>query len=88
MRASLLINCSRKEAEQVRKHAALQRRAVSGYVIQIVVRAVELSDGLSSSVVRLFKLSPGKRIKAMSPRTTLHIYCAPDEAKRIRAAAS
>jgi uncharacterized protein (DUF1778 family) len=89
MRASLLINCSRKEAELVRKGAGLQRRTVSGYVINIVIRAVEFSNRLVSSLgrSRAFKLPQGKVAKGPAPRTTLHIYCATDEAKRIRAAA-
>jgi hypothetical protein len=90
MRASLLINCSQQEAEQVRKKAGLQRRTVSGYVINIVMRAVEFSDGLVSHLggPAFFKLSQGKKVKGAAPRTTLRIYCATDEAQRIRAAAS
>lgn len=91
MRTSLLINCARKEAWQVRKRAGLQRRTVSGYVINIVMRSVEFSDGLVSSLgglPPLFKLDHGKQAKGVAPRTTLHIYCATDEAKRIRGAAS
>lgn len=89
MRTSLLINCSRKEAEQVRKKAGFQRRTVSGYVINIVIRSVEFSDGLVSTLGRScsFKLPEGKHLKGAAPRTALHIYCGTDEAKRIRAAA-
>ena len=74
----------------MRKEAGLQRRTLSGYVINIVIRAVEFSNGLVSSLGRspFFKLSKKKWVKGIAPRTTLHIYCATDEAKRIRAAAS
>jgi uncharacterized protein (DUF1778 family) len=91
MSASLLLSCSRREAEQVRKKAALQRRTVSGYVINIVMRSVEFSDGLVSSLGKLppfFKLDRGKQAKGVAPRTTLHIYCTAEESKRIRGAAS
>jgi hypothetical protein len=90
MRTSLLINCSRKEAEQVRKRAERQRRTVSGYVINIVVRAIEFSDALVSSLGRspFFQLPKGKQVKGVAPRTTLHIYCTTADAQRIRAAAS
>ncbi|HTZ47454.1 MAG TPA: hypothetical protein VMH20_07675 [Verrucomicrobiae bacterium] len=90
MRPALLVRCSRKEAEQVRKQAALQRRTVSGYVIHIVMRSVHFSAELVSSLGQraFFKLGRGKRVKAMAPRTALHIYCAAEEARRIRGAAS
>jgi uncharacterized protein (DUF1778 family) len=90
MRPSLLIHCSQKEAQQVRKQAALQRRTVSGYVVNIVIRSVAFSDELVSSLGRraFFKLNQGKRVKATAPRTALHIYCTAEEAKRIRGAAS
>jgi hypothetical protein len=89
MSASLLLSCSRKEAEQVRKKARLQRRTVSGYVMNIVMRSVEFSDGLVARLGRspLFKLN-SKQVKGLAPRTALHIYCTTDEAKRIRGAAS
>ena len=90
MHTSLLINCSGNEAEQVRKRAVLQRRTVSGYVINIVMRAIEFSNGLVSSLGKpaYFKLPQGKRVKGVAPRTTLRVYCAADESKRIRGAAS
>lgn len=89
MRDSLLITCSRKEAEQVRKKAGLQRRTVSGYVINIVMRAVELGDrSLLTLTSPFFKLPERKLVKGAAPRTALHIYCATDESKRIRTAAS
>jgi hypothetical protein len=90
MRTSLLINCSKKEAEEVRTRAELQRRTVSGYVINIVIRSVSFSDGLVSSLGRVpfFKLDRGKPGRGVAPRTTLHIYCTNDEAKRIRGAAN
>src|SRR5215475_7029060 len=44
MRASLLLNCSRKQADEVRKRAKLQSRTVSGYVLHIVMRAVSFGE--------------------------------------------
>lgn len=86
MPSSLLIHCSRKDAEQVRMKAKLERRPVSSYVMNIVMRSVEFHERL---VVRLgmsplFKVNRRQKLKGIAPRTTLHIYCASDEAKRIR----
>jgi len=88
MRTSLLINCSEREALEVRKRAGLQRRTVSGYVVNIVLRSVEFSEVIVSALrtLPLFRLRQG-RARALAPRTTLHIYCSTDEAKRIRGAA-
>jgi hypothetical protein len=89
VRPSLLINCSRREAQEVRAKAGFQRRTVSAYVINIVIRAVQVSERLASSlgVLPQFTLGRGKGARAVRPRTTLHIYCTTDEAKRIRNAA-
>jgi hypothetical protein len=86
MPSSLLIHCSRKDAEQVRTKAKLERRTVSSYVMNIVMRAVEFDERL---VVRLglsplFKVSGKAKVKGVAPKTTLHIYCTMDEAKRVR----
>lgn len=89
MRTSLLINCSKREAQEVRNRAELEKRTVSGYVVHIVIRRVEFAEQFSSTLENpgLFRLSHDKREKVAGPRTTLHIYCTKDEADRIRSAA-
>jgi hypothetical protein len=88
MRTSLLINCSEKEAHEVRRRAGLQRRTVSGYVVNIVLRSVEFSEEVVSGLRTLPLFRLGQRLaRALAPRTTLHVYCSTDEAKRIRGAA-
>lgn len=86
MPTSLLIHCSRKDAEQVRLRAKLDCRTVSGYVITIAIRSVEFSEKLVSRLGKslLFEASRAKRVKSIAPRTTLHVYCTNEDAKRIR----
>jgi hypothetical protein len=82
-RAALLINCSKAQAAAVRERAELERRTVSGYVLNIVLRAVALEETVFARVSRLrplpFRRPPG-------PRTCVLIRCSADEAKRIRSA--
>lgn len=86
MRASLLLNCSVREAREVRKRAKLQGRTVSGYVVRIVMRSVSLSEEMEKS----YKSLPGdwkrylKKQEHFRPRTTLHVYCSGEQAERIR----
>jgi len=87
MRDSLLIHCSNAEAREVRSRATFQRRTVSGYVVNIVLRRVDFAEEISAGGPATFKLRPDLRAKIARPRTTLHIYCARDEANRIRGAA-
>ena len=89
MRASLLLNCSQKEADEVRKRAKLQSRTVSASIVHIVIRAVSLSEDFDKS----FKATPNywerhaRKKKSFRPRTTLHVNCSAEEAQRIRHAA-
>ena len=87
MRTSLLINCSKKEAQEVRTRAELQRRTVSGYVMNIVVRRIQFAEEIPGMNPPVFRLERGKRAKAAGPRTTLHIYCSLEDARKIRRAA-
>ena len=83
-RSALLINCSEKEARKIHEQAALQRRGVSSYVLNIVSRAVEFDDRIFAAINGL----PGSKIRRLpGPRTTLLLRCSVEEAKRIRTAA-
>jgi hypothetical protein len=62
----------------------MQRRTVSGYVLNVVMRAVDFEDQLFARVNRL---QPSERIKPEQPRTTIHLHCSTNEAKRVRDAA-
>jgi len=89
MRASLLINCSKREAQEVRSRADFQRRTVSGYIVNIVIRRIEFAEEIASAANRpaFYSYRGRKTAEAAGPRTTLHIYCAFDEARQIRRAA-
>jgi len=89
MRTSLLINCSQREAGEVRIRARLERRTVSAYVLNVVLRSIGLSEKVISGLGSFpqFKLARGTQVKGSRPRTTLHIHCSKSEAKQIRSAA-
>lgn len=88
-RTALLINCSEQEARQIRAQAKLQRRTVSGYVLNIAMRAAGYDDQLFIRYKRLssFGGNSGRQPRARQPRTTLHLHCSEGEARRIRNAA-
>ena len=95
-RASLLINCSKDEASKIREQAARQRRSISGYVFNIVMRAVAFEeDFLHMRAVRAnqspfarhlsrYQFEPWLSARPPGPRTTMLLWCSKDEAKRIR----
>jgi hypothetical protein len=80
-RAALLINCSERQAAKVRETAEEQRRTISGYVLNIVLRAVGIEEQFFARVSRPgplpFRRPPGRR-------TRLLVRCSEEEAKRIR----
>ena len=86
-RPSLLINCSKAEAQEIRHQAQRQRRTVSGYVMNIVMRAVEFDDELFVRLNGVRTLRPPWDYRDEKPRTTVHFYCSRQEAERVRKAA-
>jgi len=91
----LLINCSQKEARRIRETAARQRRTISGYVLNILMKAIRFDESLT----RLKELGgdealPVKHIeffglggfssRPTGPRTTMLLSCTKEEARRIR----
>jgi len=97
-RAALLINCSRKEAQKIREIAARQRRTISGYVLNILMKAIRLDEGVARlralgveerRLVRdpKFYGLDGVSRRPSGPRTTMLLSCPVEEARRIREAA-
>lgn len=97
-RAVLLLNCALSEATGIRAAAERQRQTISGYVLNIVMRAIRFDDGLT----RLRELGVEARIsiygidlyglKGISkrppgPRTRMLLSCSKDDARLIREAA-
>ena len=80
-RTALLVNCSESQAAKVRELAQEQRRTISGYVLNVVLRAVEMEEKFLARVSRLGPL-PFKRLSG--PRARLLVRCSEEEAKRIR----
>jgi len=68
----------------MRVNARAQRRTLSGYVLNIVVRTVELQEQMYANFERVREVGSGAKPR---PRTTVLVRCSNSEAKRIRRAA-
>lgn len=89
-RTVLLIHCSKQQAATIRKQAAIERRTISGYVLNLVMRQVDFEEILVARVARLRTLnltSSKSTVFETGPRTTMLLACASDDAERIRQAA-
>jgi uncharacterized protein (DUF1778 family) len=86
-RAAILISCSREEAATIRRLAAEQRRTISGYVLNVVIRKVEIEEEMFRRHHRLAMLRGDMTWRAPGPRTTMLVRCTREEAARIRTAA-
>jgi uncharacterized protein (DUF1778 family) len=89
-RTALLINCSQEELCHVRDFAELEHRTLSGYVLNIVMRAVAFEEKLFTSLPKLHEANPLLGWQLARPagrRTTMLLRCSTAEATRIRAAA-
>jgi uncharacterized protein (DUF1778 family) len=87
-RTALIISCSQEQAARIHQRAAFERRTVSGYVLRILMRWLDLEDRL---VVRQEEggrpLTAYHPVRPSSKRTTMLIRCSKEEAQRIRAGA-
>ena len=89
-RTALFIRCATVEADKIRVEAEKERRTISAYVLQVVIRATELDDRLYS---RKFAYTPLNRDPSRNqfiepgPRTAILVRCDESEARRIRDAA-
>jgi uncharacterized protein (DUF1778 family) len=89
-RTALLIRCSTEEAQRIRIEADKQRRTISGYVLQVTGRAVEVEERLLSRVNPYSSINQVLSRKALlgpGPRTAILVRCSIAEADRIREAA-
>lgn len=87
VRAAIIISCTINEADTMRHQARLQHRTVSGYILNILMRAVEFQEMALERWGRpeVSRLTYSKR--APGARTTVLLRCSMKEARRIRAAA-
>jgi len=89
-RTALLIRCSKEEAERVRIEAEKQRRTISGYVLQIMSRAIEIENRLRAKIdpyTAVNQVFSRKSLIGAGPRTAILVRCSVLEAERIREAA-
>ncbi|HXZ13666.1 MAG TPA: hypothetical protein VEG64_14875 [Candidatus Sulfotelmatobacter sp.] len=88
-RTALLIRCAEKEAATIREQARNERRTVSNYVLNIVVRAVQFEASLfaNSRFRELRRRAYLHVLRAPGPRTAILVRCSTEEAEWIRASA-
>lgn len=92
-RTALLIRCSKHEAVEIRTGAQSERRTISNYILNIVMRSVDFEEAFEGRWVRspTFRLQERALHKdpqrKLGPRTALLVRCTTVEAERIRAAA-
>jgi hypothetical protein len=70
-RASLLLNCSGSEARETRQRTSRQRRSISGYVLNVVMRAVTYEDLLFTRMAAFDFDLPAIPATAIKPSTPL-----------------
>lgn len=88
-RTALLIRCAEQEAAIIREQARIERRTVSNYVLNIVIRALRFEESLfaNSRFHDLRRRADWHAIRAPGPRTAILVRCSAEEAARIRAGA-
>jgi hypothetical protein len=89
-RTALLIRCSKEDADRVRIEADRQRRTISGYVLHIMGRAIEIEERLLTKINPYSPVGPTfsrKSLIGTGPRTAILVRCSVSEAERIREAA-
>jgi|ERR1700684_17403 uncharacterized protein (DUF1778 family) len=89
-RTALLVRCTTDEAASIRTEAEKQRRTISGYVLQITVRAIEIEDRLFAKLTGFRgtnQMMSRRALAAPGARTAILVRCNVEEAERIREAA-
>jgi len=89
-RAALLISCSKEEDRTIHERARKERRGISSYVMNILMRSVDYEEKLmatSPGVHSLRRVLTRISIRPRGPRTTMLLRCSREESERIRRAA-
>ena len=87
-RTALIISCSREQAATIHLRAELERRTVSGYVLRILMRWLDLEERLVSIQQPSRRpLTAYQPVRFPGPRTTMLLRCSKEEAHRIRVGA-
>jgi uncharacterized protein (DUF1778 family) len=83
-RNAILLCCSKEESRTLHEQAGLERRTVSAYVLNIIMKTVQLDEKLS---FRLSSLARDHARRPNGPRTKVLLRCSREEANRIHRAA-
>ena len=86
-RTALLIRCDIDEAQEIRIKAARQRRTISAYVLQVLLRKIQVEGSLESRRAEVDGLLTSRRPTSGTPRTAVLVRCDSEEAQRIRESA-
>ena len=89
-RAALLIRCSKEEAQLIRRNASAEHRTESGYILNILAKALRFEDRLFASLSSFQQLNQTlvrKPVRIPGPKTTMLVRCSREEARLIRRAA-
>jgi hypothetical protein len=84
-RSTILISCTREEAEQMHAQARAQSRTLSATVLKVVLRGLEFDDRMFEEFRRARLLPPAP--PGRGPKTVVHLRCSSREANWIRAGA-
>ena len=82
-RTSLLIRCSREDAQKIHAEADAAHRSLSGYLLHVLERSLWIENRFVVGVAYI-KQTPA--VGTRENRTAIHLRCTADEATRIRAA--
>src|SRR5215469_2477466 len=87
-RTALIISCSREQSAAIHLRAGLERRTVSGYVLRILMRWLDLEERLVSIQETSGRpLTAYQPVRVPGPRTTMLLRCSKQEAHRIKVGA-
>ena len=91
-RTAILISCLKEEADQIRERAANDRRNISSYLLQVLMRWVEFKERLYTDFTRYKNLDRTTFVRRIAPlprgpRAVILLRCSVEEGKRIRRAA-
>jgi uncharacterized protein (DUF1778 family) len=67
-RAALLIHCSAEEAKIIRERATQQRRTVSGYVLNVMMRVIRRPVGPKTTMLLRCSAQESTRIRVAAKR--------------------
>lgn len=84
-RTSLLVRCSRQDAQTVHAEASASRRSVSGYLLYVLEQSIWIEDKFLAGAVLQAKYLPA--VEPPRSDTAIHLRCTGEEADRIRGAA-